>query len=269
MYVSGRSHQNLSGKLASQNVLFCDGVSGLRLDLSEPLPLTNVIFYKPNLGKMGTVIITGANGSLAIPAVDYLLSRYPSYTAILTIRDNSNKDANTTRLQSIIAKYPNAQVSVRKLDLARLSDVNAFAGTLHSEIAEKKLPPLAAIICNAFTWDMTPPIKYTEDGFERAMGVNHIAQLNLTLRLLGDFDPQHGRIVFLSSESHWAGKAGFEVYPPTLPNDLNLLVKPNPDKAGEEAGRGFQRYGLSKLAVVMTMYELNRRLKKVRRIHRP
>jgi NAD(P)-dependent dehydrogenase (short-subunit alcohol dehydrogenase family) len=217
---------------------------------------------------MGTVIITGANGSLAIPAVDYLLSQHPSYTAVLTVRDDSDKDANTTRLRSIIAKYSNAQVSIRKLDLTRLSHVHAFADTIHSEIAEKKLQPLAAIICNASTWDMSPPIKYTDDGFERAMGVNHIAQFDLTLRLLGDLDPQHGRVVFLSSESHWAGKAGFEVYHPTLPDDLNLLVKPNPDKVGEEVGRGFQRYGLSKLVIVMTMYELLRRVKKVSRIYK-
>jgi NAD(P)-dependent dehydrogenase (short-subunit alcohol dehydrogenase family) len=210
---------------------------------------------------MGTVIITGANGSLAIPAVGYLLSNYPTYTAILTVRDDSQKDANTVKLRSVVAKHPNAHVSIRKLDLASLSDVQAFADVLHSEIAGKGLQPLAAIICNAFTWDMSSPIKYTRDGFERAMGVNHIAHFDLTLRLLGDLDPQHGRVVFLSSESHWAGKAGFEVYPPTLPDNLELLVKPNPDKVGEEVGRGFQRYGLSKLVIVMTMYELSRRLK--------
>lgn len=211
---------------------------------------------------MGTVLITGANGSLAVPAVGYLLSKYPSCTAVLTVRDDSERDTNTIRLRSIIAKYPNAHCSIRKLDLARLSDVGAFTDAIHSDIANGRLQPLVAIICNAFTWDMSETIKFTDDGFERAMGVNHVAHFDLTLRLLGDLEPKRGRIVFMSSESHWPGKAGFEKYAPILPADLDLLVKPQPDKLGEEVGRGFQRYGLSKLVIVMSMYELNRRLKK-------
>lgn len=212
---------------------------------------------------MATVLVTGANGSLALPAVEYLLSRYPSYTTVLTVRDDSEKDSNTTTLRHIIAKFPNADSHVRKLDLSSLKTVQAFTADLRTEIDQGKIPRLAAIICNAMTWSLQSGQQFSDDGYETCMAINHLAQFSLTLRLLGQMDPKYGRIVFLSSDTHWPGKAGFEIYPPNLPDDLELLVKPKLDKQGEEVGRGFQRYALSKLVIVMTMYELIRRLKAV------
>ncbi|KAB8296004.1 hypothetical protein EYC80_008818 [Monilinia laxa] len=44
--------------------------------------------------------------------------------------------------------------------------------------------------------------------------------------------------------------------------DGYLLVKPGPDREGEETGRGFQRYGISKVVAIMGMYQLNARLQK-------
>jgi NAD(P)-dependent dehydrogenase (short-subunit alcohol dehydrogenase family) len=211
---------------------------------------------------MGTILLTGGNGSLAIPAVSYLLSKYPSYTAVLTVRDNAAQDKNTTRLRETIAAFPQADVVIRQLDLASLSAVQAFAAELHRDIVENRLPPLAAIICNASTWHISSGIQYSKDGLERSIAVNHIGHLALTLRLLGDMD-RSGRIVFLSSESHEPGRAGFEKLPPVLPEDLDLLVHPGADGKGEEIARGFLRYGLSKLAIVMGMYQLQRRLKEV------
>lgn len=95
------------------------------------------------------------------------------------------------------------------------------------------------------------------------MAVNTLSHFNIVLRLL-DVMEGRGRIVFLSSESHWPGKAGFEKFPPVIPDDLDALVKYEKDKPGEEFGRGFLRYGLSKLVGIMLMYELNRRFQKVR-----
>ncbi|KAF2194381.1 short chain dehydrogenase/reductase SDR [Zopfia rhizophila CBS 207.26] len=202
---------------------------------------------------MGTVLITGANGSLALPAVSYLLSRYPSCTAVLTVRDDSDRDPNTAKLRAIIANFPNANCSIRKLNLAPLSSIRAFTDEIHFDIAQGKMPPLVAIICNAFTWSLSSGPKFTEDGYEQSIAVNHLAHFTLTLRLLEDFDKkQGGRVLFFTSDSHWPGKAGFEKFPPILPEDLDLL----------EVGQGFKRYGLSKLVILMTMYELSRRLKK-------
>jgi NAD(P)-dependent dehydrogenase (short-subunit alcohol dehydrogenase family) len=96
--------------------------------------------------------------------------------------------------------------------------------------------------------------------------VNHIAHVALVLRLVGSFGPGGGRVVLFSSDAHWPGKNGLEKYPPGLPEDLEMLVSPKPNAAKDKDGLGFQRYANSKLAITSYMYELNRRLEKVRRV---
>ncbi|KAI1377102.1 NAD(P)-binding protein [Hypoxylon crocopeplum] len=208
----------------------------------------------------GTIIITGANGSLAIPAVRHLLASYPEYTAVLTVRNKENTDPNTKRLRETIAKFSKSQTSVRQLDLADLAAVHEFASTIATEIADKKLPPLAGIVCNAYYWNLASDPEFTADGVERTIQVNHISHVALVLRLLGSFGPEGGRIVLFTSDGHFPGKNGLEKYPPAIPDDLDSLLKatPEPDKLG----RGFNRYANSKLAILMWGYALNRYLEK-------
>jgi len=61
----------------------------------------------------------------------------------------------------------------------------------------------------------------------------------LVLRLLGHFGPEGGRVVVFASDAHWFGKNGLEKYPPVIPDDLEQLVKPGPDKPADNMGRGF------------------------------
>jgi NAD(P)-dependent dehydrogenase (short-subunit alcohol dehydrogenase family) len=212
----------------------------------------------------GTVLITGANGSLALPSVKYLLEAYPSFNLVLTVRDDSEKDTNTLELRRVVAQHPDGQVSIRKLDLSSLENVRDFSNALVLEIQAKKLPPIRAIICNAMTWNLSDGPKYSKDGYEITIAVNHLAHFALWQRLLGAIDPVHGRIVFLGSGAHRPENAGFaKGYPAHLPEDLDLLIHPEIDKEGEEMGRGFQRYSVSKLVPIMVMFELNRRLKAV------
>lgn len=210
----------------------------------------------------GTILLTGANGSLGLAAVEYILSTYPTHTALLTVRNPSSSDPNTAKLRAIIAKYPDSNVHLETLDLASLSDVAAFAQKVRARIEQGTWPRLAAIICNAMTWSLNSGVQFSKDGLELDMAVNTLSHFDIVLRLLGVMD-ERGRIVFLSSDSHWPGKAGFEVYPPVIPEDLDELVRYEKDAPAEEAGRGFLRYGLSKLVGVMLVYELNRRLRKV------
>jgi NAD(P)-dependent dehydrogenase (short-subunit alcohol dehydrogenase family) len=208
----------------------------------------------------GTVIITGANGSLAIPAVTYLLSEYKPDAIILTVRNET--DDNTAKLRAAIAQAPSSvNVTIRKLDLASLTEVHAFAKWVRAQVAAREIPPLAAVIWNAMSWTLQGGLKFTADGYEQTIAVNHIAHFALTLELLASFDQEHGRIVFLGSDSH--DKSSLQKFPSVLPADLDKLVHPEPDREDEVADRGFQRYGLSKLVSIMTMYELSRRLAKV------
>ena len=70
----------------------------------------------------GTVVITGANGSLALGLIDALLARYPQHTIIAALRNPSpDKDANTAKLVQIISKYQGGKVILEPLDLGQLS----------------------------------------------------------------------------------------------------------------------------------------------------
>ena len=211
----------------------------------------------------GTIIITGANSSLAIPAIEHLLCNYPGYTSILTVRNASRNDVNTNKLRNALAKYQNNKSSIIELDLAKLSAVQEFARSIAVEITAGTCPALAAIVCNAYYWNLAQEPQITSDGYEKSFQISHIAHVSLVLLLLNSFAPTGGRVVLLSSDAHWPGKNSLEKYPPAIPDDLELLVKPAVDKSADNFGRGFQRYANSKLAVVTWMYALNSRLEDV------
>ncbi|ORY19265.1 hypothetical protein BCR34DRAFT_209318 [Clohesyomyces aquaticus] len=154
----------------------------------SPYTHSSAVFTSPHINCHGTVLLTGANGSLAIPAVSYFLSKYPTCTAVLTVRDTTERDPNTTGLRQTIAAVPNALVSIRQPDLASLSAVHTFAAEMHQDVIEGRLPRIVAIICTACSWCINGGLHCSKDGFERSMAVNHIGYLALTLRLLEDMD---------------------------------------------------------------------------------
>ncbi|KAI0145104.1 hypothetical protein GGR57DRAFT_321246 [Xylariaceae sp. FL1272] len=208
----------------------------------------------------GTVIITGANGSLATHAVEHLLNTTPDTTLILTVRNTSDSDPNTKALRETIEKYEGVKTSIRALDLTSLKAVNDFTDTLASEVTEGKLPPLRGIVANAYYWNMVTDPQLTADGLETTIQVNHVAHAVLALRLLGSFGSDGGRLVFFTSDAHYPKRNGLEKYPVGLPSDLDELVKAGPET--DKQGRGFLRYANSKLAILMWTYALIRYLQK-------
>ncbi|KAL4752236.1 hypothetical protein BDW72DRAFT_192180 [Aspergillus terricola var. indicus] len=91
----------------------------------------------------GTVVLTGANGSSL-----------------------SASDPNTAKLVQLIIRYPSAHLRVEGLDLGSLAAVRSFADSLAARISSKELPPISAIVCNAFTWSLESGQKFTPDGYE-------------------------------------------------------------------------------------------------------
>jgi NAD(P)-dependent dehydrogenase (short-subunit alcohol dehydrogenase family) len=78
----------------------------------------------------------------------------------------------------ILARFPEAQLEVRHLDLADLSSVKTFADQLLAENV-----PLDLLLNNGGV--MAPPKRMgTIDGFELQMGTNYLGHFALTLRLL-------------------------------------------------------------------------------------
>ncbi|KAI1260427.1 NAD(P)-binding protein [Xylariaceae sp. FL1019] len=208
----------------------------------------------------GTVIITGANGSLAIHAVEHLLSKTPDTTLILTVRNALDSDPNTKALRETIKRYEGAKTSIRALDLAILKDVHDFADTVATEVTEGKLPPLRGLVANAYYWNMITDPQLTVDGLETTIQVNHVSHAALALRLLNSFGSDGGRLVFFTSDAHYPKRNGLEKYPVAIPSDLDELVKAKPET--DKQGHGFLRYANSKLAILMWTYALNRYLQK-------
>jgi len=87
----------------------------------------------------------------------------------------------------------------------------------------------------------------TEDGVEKLFAVNHMAYFQLTHELLGALSKStEARVVCVGSDSHFHGKMHFD--------DLSLGKKYN----------GLAAYAQSKLANALFVYELDRRLKKMK-----
>jgi WW domain-containing oxidoreductase len=222
----------------------------------------DLLVYQVSKAMAGTVIITGGNSSLGLGFVESLLASHPEYTLVATVRNTScEEDPNTAKLAKVASKYPNAQVIIDRLDLSSLASVRAFADGISSKISQGELPPISALVCNAFTWSLNGGQKITSDGYEATFQVSHLSHMLLVLKLLGSMNATSGRIVMLASEAHDPDKenplsklrAGFPV-------DMEQLVHPLPDEPGQVHERGFQRYGNAKLANAVFMQDLNARL---------
>ncbi len=118
---------------------------------------------------------------------------------------------------------------VRRLDLADLASVREFAAGIDGEVD--------VLVNNAGI--MAVPQGKTADGFERQLGTNHLGHFALTGLLL---DRIRDRVVTLSSGAHRMGRIRFD------------------DLQSEGSYNRWMAYGQSKLANLLFMRELQRRL---------
>jgi NAD(P)-dependent dehydrogenase (short-subunit alcohol dehydrogenase family) len=135
---------------------------------------------------------------------------------------------------------PSADARFEPLDLGSLASVRAFAEKLRA--AESRLDLL---VNNAGV--MMPPYGRTADGFETQLGTNHLGHFALTGLLLELVRrTPKARVVVVSSLAHLWGGIAFD--------DLQSERSYNPTRA----------YGQSKLANLLFMRELQRRLEAAR-----
>jgi NAD(P)-dependent dehydrogenase (short-subunit alcohol dehydrogenase family) len=167
-------------------------------------------------------VVTGANSGLGFLTVRELARR--GSDVVMTARDADRGERALARLR---AELPGAKVVLRRLDLADLANVAAFADWL---VAEGR--PVDLLVNNAGV--MMPPRGLTRQGHETQFGVNHLAHFALTLHLLPLLSVAPGaRVVTVSSE----------------------------DIKGEKTYGRLAFYAQSKLANVLFALELDRRLK--------
>ncbi|CAH0051633.1 unnamed protein product [Clonostachys solani] len=214
------------------------------------------------MASVRSIILTGANGSSGIVASEYLLKTYPQYHAILTVRSASDDDSNTRALRAVVSKYSSAKATIHQLDLSSLTDVKEFTDKINTDIQTGAIPPLKAIICNAYYWNLVSEAVLTSDGYEMTIQVSYISHVALVLRLLASFGSD-GRIELLSSVVHYRRKlALMSPYIPEVPEAVNMdnVIHPPPDP--DYQGRGFYRYASAKLFTTAWAFALNRHLEK-------
>ena len=165
-----------------------------------------------------TAVVTGANSGLGLATARALAAA--GAHVVLAVRDVAKGEA---------ADVP-GDVEVRRLDLADLESVRAFAAEWTGR--------LDVLVNNAGI--MAVPPRVTVDGFESQFGTNHLGHFALTNLLLPHVTD---RVVTLSSTMHRVGSIDLD--------DLHWQRRPY---SAERA------YGQSKLANLLFTLELQRRL---------
>jgi NAD(P)-dependent dehydrogenase (short-subunit alcohol dehydrogenase family) len=178
------------------------------------------------------VLITGANSGLGFQEAKAIADKRA--TVIMGCRDMAKgEDAE----KKILKTNPKAKLVLMQLNLASLKSIRSFAGEF-----KKRYKRLDILINNAGV--MVPPYGTTEDGFELQIGTNHFGHFALTGLLLDVvLHTPKSRVVSVSSVAHRMGTINFD--------DLNSKKKYSKWSA----------YGQSKLANLLFIYELERRLR--------
>lgn len=166
------------------------------------------------------VVITGANSGIGLEAAK-VLCREGAHV-ILACRSVEKGET----AQRVVG----GSSEVRRLDLADLASVHAFADGLDGSVD--------VLVDNGGV--MAPPLQRTVDGFESQLGTNVMGHVALTALLLPRLTD---RVVWLSSGMHRFGHIDLA--------DLNWEHR---------RYRRWPAYGQSKLADLMLAYELQRRL---------
>jgi len=179
-----------------------------------------------------TFVVTGANSGLGLAATREL-ARHGA-RVVMAVR---NEPKGQQALDGLRAEQPDADLELRRIDLADLDSVRAFADRLHADGTG-----LDVLINNAGV--MMPPRSLSPQGQESQFAGNHLGHFALTGLLLDILqrgtDP---RVVTVSSTLHRRGSIHFD------------------DITGAAGYSPTAFYAQSKFANVLFGLELDRRLR--------
>lgn len=183
-----------------------------------------------------TFVITGTTSGTGFEATKILLSKGAK---VVMLNRNPKKAENTIKTLKQELGNP-INVLAIKMDLAEQASVKKAA-----EEVLKTVPQIDALICNAAIAQV-PKQTLTVDGWESQMGTNYYGNFTLQALLFPLIEKSKGRIVTV-------GSMGYDMGIKTIKfDDLNWGRDYTPNNA----------YSQSKLAQIMSIYELQDRLKK-------
>ena len=183
-----------------------------------------------------TYLITGANSGTGFEASKILLSKGAK---VVMLNRNPQKSADAiAALKQELGN--NADVSFIHMDLSKQASVRKAAEEVLENVTQ-----IDALTCNAAIAQV-PKQQFTVDGFESQLGVNHYGHFTLQGLLFPLIEKSKGRIVVVGSMGYNMGLKTIQF------NDMNWDKNYNPNSV----------YSQSKLAQIMSVYELQDRLKK-------
>jgi NAD(P)-dependent dehydrogenase (short-subunit alcohol dehydrogenase family) len=171
-------------------------------------------------------IVTGANAGIGFEVAKVLAAR--GAHVVLACRDAGRAEA---AMQRIADEFPAADLSFQPLDLADIDQVRDAAQAVLAG------PRVDVLVNNAGV--MIPPKTLTTQGYELQFGVNHLGTFAFTGLVHGHVDD---RIVVTGSIAHKGGTMDYS------------------DLGASRSYHNWQRYQMSKLANLLFMVELDRRL---------
>ncbi|KAH8883512.1 putative short-chain dehydrogenase [Thozetella sp. PMI_491] len=216
----------------------------------------------------GTILITGANGTLATSAVSQIVSKpeYAAYHGLYMVRDASRAPALRSALQAASHPHPHDIVS---LDMSELNSVRKAAAAINARVATGEIPPIRAIILNAGFIEYTVQT-WTTDGFDIGFATNYLGHWLLTLLLLQSMNKEASRVLTIGSLSHDTSSpqtiaggnytAKWKVILNSNSTDPVARGTWSSTKDDPSFYCGYRRYSASKLCQVMMIPELQRRL---------
>ncbi|TWT30554.1 short chain dehydrogenase [Thalassoglobus neptunius] len=152
---------------------------------------------------------------------------------------NRSVDKSVAAIATLKQEFGNdADVSFIRMDLAVLDSVRKAA-----EEALKTVPHIDALICNAAIAQVARQ-EMTVDGFESQLGVNHFGHFLLCGLLFDRIEESAGRMVVVGSNAYKMGLKRIQF------DDLNF----------DTNYTAWNAYAQSKLAQMMFVYELQRRV---------
>lgn len=174
-----------------------------------------------------TALVTGANSGMGLATSVGLMQK--GYRVLMACR---SRERGEEALRRVEQAGGTGSAELVLCDLADLSSIRTFADDVHGRISS-----LDVLINNAGV--VSPKRQETKDGFELALGVNHLGHFLSTCLLL-DLVKQSGsgRIVVVASGAYKAGHIHFE--DPHLRRSYNVV----------------KSYGQSKLANILFAREL-------------
>ena len=176
-------------------------------------------------------VVTGSNSGTGKEAARRLAAA--GAEVVLAVRTPEKGEAAAAEIR---AAHPDAVLQMRRIDLADLASVAAFSDEL---IADGR--PIDMLLTNAGV--MNPPERLTTaDGFELQFGSNHLGHFALTQQLLPLLLAAPApRVTSMSSTASFFGRIAFD--------DLQWERR---------RYRAMSAYGQSKLANLMTAFQLDR-----------